>query len=146
MFFFGFYELEDINTHLGYEGSRAKKFLTKIVIKLTLGLNLPYENYPTVADDLPTRMNIYKRAIKKLAKPGLNHFFMHAAHAVSSNGEEIPDGKHHPPGIDDVVRQADLAVWSSQEMKQFLSDQNIFLINYTAPQGDSRFEAEESRN
>jgi len=129
--FFGFYELEGINEHLGYKGSAAKRWLTKIAVKLFIGFNLPYHDYKVVEKDVEVRMKIYQKAIKKMVKPGLNHFFMHAAHGTASDGQTIPDGKHHSEGVDDIVRQADLAIWSSEEMKQFLKDENIILINYS---------------
>lgn len=129
--FFGFYELSGINEPLGYKGNAVKKFFTKMVIKLFMGFDLPYHDFDIVNEDVAVRMKIYKRSIKKLVKPGLNHFFMHAAHATSSDGQTIPDGKHHNAGVDDIVRQADLAIWSSEEMKQFLEKENIILINYS---------------
>ncbi|MEZ5004042.1 MAG: ChbG/HpnK family deacetylase [Chitinophagales bacterium] len=128
--FFGFYELEDINRHMGYEGSAIRKLAVKLVLKLVLGLDLPYTNYTDVAEDVPVRMKVYKQAIKKLVKPGLNHFFIHVAEPDANNDQSIPDGKHHAAGVDDIVRQGDLEVWTSEEMKQFLADQNIVLINY----------------
>lgn len=124
--FFGFYELSGINEHMGYEGSAIKKYFVRSALKWFMGLKLPYEDHPTVEEDYPDRMEVCQQAIKKLVRPGLNHFFMHAA-----LGDSIPDGKHHAAGVDDIVRQSDLAVWTSDEMKQFLEDEKIVLINYS---------------
>jgi len=56
---------------------------------------------------------------------------MHAAHAVSKNGQELPSGLNHAVGLDKIVRLSDAHVWSSKEMKAFLKKENIVLINYT---------------
>ncbi len=129
--FFGFYELEEMNSHLSYEGSFIKRWITGRVVKIVFGLDLPYKNYDKVADDLNVRMEIYKQAISNVAKPGLNHFFMHAAAPKAANGSSIPVGKNHEPGEDKIVRMSDSEVWSSDEMKYFLEKQGIELVNYT---------------
>jgi hypothetical protein len=56
---------------------------------------------------------------------------MHAAVAESVSGDRIPSGMNHPSGVDEIVRLSDSAVWSSDEMAQFLEDQGIKLINYS---------------
>jgi len=91
---------------------------------------LPYVNQKLVLDDVKVRMEMYKQAVVKVAKPGLNHFFMHAATEHEQDGIKIPEGKNHAPGTDKVVRLADSHVWSSHEMKQHLLDNDIMLINY----------------
>jgi len=129
--FFGFYELEEMNSHLSYQGSAIQKFITAWVVKNTFGFILPYENQKLVLDDVTVRMEMYKTAVVNVAKPGLNHFFMHAAAEHEQDGIKIPEGKNHAAGTDKVVRLADSYVWSSDEMKQHLSDNNIILINYS---------------
>ncbi len=128
--FFGFYELEEINSHLSYEGNFFKRWITALVVKLKFGFQLPYKNEVEVEEDVKIRMEIYKQAILNVAKPGLNHFFMHASVDKAGNGSMIPRGKNHDPGEDRIVRLGDTAVWSSEEMRSFLKENNIVLINY----------------
>ncbi len=126
---FGFYELEEINSHMDYKGNSFKKWVTAQAVSFAFGFNLPYLNSYDSIQDFKTRLDINKKAIKSLVKPGLNHFYMHAAHEHHSD-ENIPDGKNHPPGVDKIVREGDLAVWTSPEMKAFLKKENILIINY----------------
>ncbi len=128
---FGFYELAELNSHLSYEGSGIRRLVTALAVKSIWGFELPYQNLPTVEDDVPVRMAVYKQAILSLVKPGLNHFYMHAASAESAEGLRIPQGKIHPPGADAIVRLADSEVWSSDEMRRFLEEHDVKLINYT---------------
>ena len=125
---FGFYELAELNSHLSYEGSAIKRWVTALAVESIWGFELPYQNFPTVEEDAPVRIEIYKHALRNLAKPGLTHFYMHAA---AADGRKIPRGKNHGPGVDAIVRLADSKVWSSDEMRTFLDEQNITLINYT---------------
>ena len=129
--FFGFYELEDINRHLSYEGSFIQQGLTRGFVKALFGLTLPYHNTENLEEDIEVRMEINKQAIMNLIEPGLNHFYMHVAVPVAENGLAIPDGLNHKPGLDKVVRLGDMAVWTSEEMKQFLVEEDVKLINYT---------------
>lgn len=129
--FFGFYELEDINRHLSYEGSFIKRGVSRWFVKALFGLTLPYHNSESLEEDFKVRMEINKQAIMNLIKPGLNHFYMHLDVPVAENGLSIPDGLNHKPGLDKVVRLGDMAVWTSEEMKQFLKKEDVKLINYT---------------
>jgi hypothetical protein len=128
---FGFYELEEINSHLGYKGSFIEKFIVAWVAKNAFGLELPYKNKTLQADDIQTRMDINQQVLLSIAKPGLNHVYMHAAHETQSDGMKIPSGKNHGAGLDKIVRLGDSAVWSSQEMKDFLVEHKFQLINYS---------------
>ncbi len=56
---------------------------------------------------------------------------MHAAVKQSADGLRIPNGRNHPVGVDEIVRLGHAAVWSSDEMRKFLKQQNIEVINYT---------------
>ena len=127
--FFGFYELEEMNSHLSYQGSWIQKAATAWVVKNVFGFELPYENKKLVLHDIKDRMAIYKLAIKNVAKPGLNHIFIHAA-AEHDDGFQIPSGMNHDMGVDKVVRLGDSHVWSNDDMKQFLQDEGVILINY----------------
>jgi len=129
--FFGFYELEEMNSHMSYKGSSLKKWMTALIVNFVFNFKIPYTNKSSVEDDIPVRMDIIKTAVAKIVKPGLNHFYMHAAHAVSKNGQELPSGLNHAVGLDKIVRLSDAHVWSSKEMKAFLKKENIVLINYT---------------
>jgi len=129
--FFGFYELEEMNSHMSYEGSSLKKWMTALIVNFVFNFKIPYTNKSTVLDDIPVRTEIIKSAVAKIVKPGLNHFYMHAAHAKSLGGYEVPSGFNHGLGLDKIVRLADAHVWSSKEMKVFLESENIVLINYT---------------
>jgi predicted glycoside hydrolase/deacetylase ChbG (UPF0249 family) len=129
--FFGFYELAELNSHLSYEGPAIQRWITALVVKQVFGFALPYRNYDSVGEDLEARGEIVRQAILNIVKPGLNHFYMHAAVAESVSGDRIPSGMNHPSGVDEIVRLSDSAVWSSDEMAQFLEDQGIKLINYS---------------
>jgi predicted glycoside hydrolase/deacetylase ChbG (UPF0249 family) len=129
--FFGFYELSELNSHLSYQGSAFNRWITALTVKMVFGFDLPYQNHSTVSDDVKVRMAINKAAIASLVSPGLNHFYMHAAVAVSASGLKIPNGKNHAEGADKIVRLGDAVVWSSEEMRVFLRTENIQLINYT---------------
>ncbi len=127
--FFGFYELEEMNSHLSYEGSFIKKAITAWVVRNVFGFELPYENKKLVIDDANHRMSVYKLAIQNVIKPGLNHIFIHTAQE-REDGELIPVGLNHERNVDKVVRLADSSVWNSNEMKAFLKTENVILINY----------------
>jgi hypothetical protein len=129
--FFGFYELEEMNSHMSYKGSSLKKWMTALVVNFVFNFKIPYINKNSVPDDIPIRMEIIKSAVAKIVKPGLNHFYMHAAQECSSKGYKIPSGHNHALGLDKIVRLADAHVWSSKEMKAFLKKENIVLINYS---------------
>ena len=126
--FFGFYELEEMNSHLGYEGPAIQKGITAWVVHSLFELELPYVNQVDVSSDVPIRMAIYQKTLKNLAKPGLNHFFMHAA--MEEPGGPIPSGLNHAEGVDRIVRLGDTAVWSSPQMTAFLHKQGFELVNY----------------
>ena len=128
--FFGCYELAELNEHLSYEGSSIKKWITATVVKKVFGFNLPYQNYDTVDEDIAVRMEIYKEAITNLVQPGLNHIFMHAAIAEEVDSFPIPKVQERVEGLDEIIRKADFKIWSSDEMKHFLEEQEIILINY----------------
>ncbi len=81
--------------------------------------------------NFPVRMSIVKAFLKGFIKPGLNHFYMHTSTSVSSDGQTIPQVFPHKPGEDLIVRLGDTAVWSSDEMKTFLKEQKIEVVNYT---------------
>ncbi len=128
---FGFYELEEINSHLGYEGSAAQRWITAVVVKSVFGFELPYKNHPSVEEDVPVRLEILKHALANIVKPGLNHFYMHAASEEEGKKSVIPRGMNHDEGVDALVRLSDASVWSSEEIRAFLESQKIELINYT---------------
>jgi hypothetical protein len=126
---FGFYELEEMNSYFSYEGSSVQRAIIAWVVRRVFGFELPYKNRQLVLNDVKDRMSIYKLAIQNVARPGLNHIFMHAAQE-RHNGVPIPSGLNHKARVDKVVRLSDSAVWSSDEMKAFLKAENIVLINY----------------
>ena len=126
--FFGFYELEEMNSHLGYEGPAIQKGMTAWVVHSLFELELPYLNQAEVSSDVPIRMDIYQKTLKNLTKPGLNHFFMHAASEPSS--APIPSGLNHAEGVDRIVRIGDTKVWSSPQMTAFLQSEGFELVNY----------------
>lgn len=127
--FFGFYQLEEMNSHLSYKGNTIMKWLTAWVVKMAFDFNLPYENQATVKQDVAIRMGIYKTALRNITQPGLNHFFMHAAHE-HSDGHKIPFSVNHKNKLSDVIRLSDTQVWRSDEMQQFLIEQDFKLVNY----------------
>jgi hypothetical protein len=127
---FGFYELAELNRYFSYEGFAIKKMLVAWVIKNAFGFKLPYKNEAVLSEDIPIRMHIYQQALVTVAKPGLNHFYMHAASEYPGDGFVIPHGKNHQPGVDKIVRMGDSAVWASETMKQFLKDNDFILVNY----------------
>ena len=127
---FGFYELAELNHYFSYEGFAIKKMLVAWVIKNAFGFKLPYKNEAVLSEDIPIRMHIYQQALLTVAKPGLNHFYMHAASEHPGDGFVIPHGKNHQPGVDKIVRMCDSAVWASETMKQFLKDNDFILVNY----------------
>jgi predicted glycoside hydrolase/deacetylase ChbG (UPF0249 family) len=129
--FFGFYELEEINSYFGYQGSFIKKLAVAWFIKHAYGFDLPYKNSQLSAIDVKVRMQIYQHALLNIAKPGLNHIYMHAANEHIADGINIPSGKNHNTGIDKIVRTGDSAVWASDEMKAFLIANQFKLINYS---------------
>lgn len=129
--FFGFYELEEMNSHMSYKGSSLKKWMTAFVVNFIFNFKIPYTNKNSVPEDIPVRMDIIKSAVATIVKPGLNHFYMHAAQENSLEGHKIPSGHNHALGLDKIVRLADAHVWSSKEMKAFLKKENIVLINYS---------------
>jgi hypothetical protein len=129
--FFGFYELEEINNYFSYRETDAWRYLTAWFVKNTFGFELPYENKNLLADDIRIRSHIYQQALLNIAKPGLNHFYMHAAIEHPSDGHNIPYGTNHAEGVDKTARSGDSAVWSSNEMKVFLTSNEFKLINYT---------------
>ena len=128
--FFGFYELEEMNAHMSYKGSKLKKWITALVVNFAFAFDIPYENKLNVSEDVPVRIEILKSALKKIVKPGLNHFYMHAASEEHTNEIKIPNGFNHKTGLDRIVRLADAEVWSSDEMKSFLENEKIVIINY----------------
>lgn len=129
--FFGFYELEEMNSHLSYEGNFFKRWVTALVVKSKFGFQLPYANEVETEKDVKIRMEIYKQAILNVVQPGLNHIYIHASVEKATNGDTIPRGKNHDPGEDRIVRLGDTVVWSSQEMREFLKANNIVMINYS---------------
>jgi hypothetical protein len=56
---------------------------------------LPYKNQPTHEAGIPIRMAILKVALTRVTRPGLNHFYMHAAAERNTPEGKIPEGRHH---------------------------------------------------
>jgi hypothetical protein len=129
--FFGFYELEEINSYFGYQGSSIRKLAVAWFIKHAYGFELPYENSQSHEIDVKVRMQIYQQALLNIAQPGLNHIYMHAANEHIADGIKIPSGKNHGKGIDKIVRTGDSTVWASEKMKAFLIANQFKLINYS---------------
>jgi hypothetical protein len=127
---FGFYELEEINTHLSYSGSIVKKWLTQKIARLLFDFDLPYKNHNNVTQDSAVRLQIAQSAIRNILKPGLNHIYMHAAKDPALNQSPIPSTANHPEGIDRIVRLSDTNIWNSLEIRDLLDKENIQLINY----------------
>jgi predicted glycoside hydrolase/deacetylase ChbG (UPF0249 family) len=127
--FYGFYELDELNPYLGYQGSIIQRWMTAKVVKLLMGFDLPYLNYLSVEQDSQSRAALMKQTITNFVKPGLNHIFMHAAKPVE--GQDIPKVYDREAGLDKVIRLSDLAVWTSLDMKEFLEENDITLINYS---------------
>jgi hypothetical protein len=128
--FFGFYELEEINSHFSYQGTIIEKTIVAWFTNKAFGFELPYENKELLADDINVRQHIYQQALLNITKPGLNHFYMHAASERLSDGISVPYGTNHAEGIDKMVRFGDSVVWRSEEMKTFLTANEFKLINY----------------
>lgn len=128
--FFGFYALEDMNSADAFQGSKLKKWLVARLVKWTVGFELPYENTLDRATDIPIRMSIYQHALRSLAKPGLNHIFVHVSKDGAAYEPPIPRGLHHDEGIDRIARLGDAAVWTSETMRSFLDKEGFVLINY----------------
>ena len=124
----GFYDVEELNSYLPLNGGSVQKKLTAMAIKMMLGFDLPYTNFPTHRQDLPVRMKITQNFIRRFIKPGLNHMYMHPA---TAGVYTIPSGFNHKPGEDKIVRLGDRAMWSSPYMKGFLKDEGIVIINYS---------------
>ena len=141
--FFGIYDLEAINRSLGYKGGAVKKFIVRQVVKLLFGFQLPYKNETVLEKDIKTRTEIYKQAIRGITRPGLNHFLIHATVERSSNGSTIPGGVLRTAEEIKIIRMGDKAVWSGEEMRKFLKDEGIILVNYQKLQ---RILAERRRN
>jgi hypothetical protein len=127
---FGFYELEEINTHLSYQGSIVKKWLTQKIARLLFDFDLPYKNHNNVTQDSELRLQIAQSAIRNILKPGLNHVYMHAAKDPALNQSPIPSTANHPEGIDRIVRLSDTNIWNSLEIRDLLDKGNIQPINY----------------
>lgn len=128
--FFGFYELEEINSHFSYQGNTFEKAIIAWFTNKAFGFELPYENKILLKDDIKVRTQIYQQALLNITKPGLNHFYMHAASERSTDGINVPYGTNHAEGIDKMVRFGDSEVWRSKEMKTFLAANKFKLINY----------------
>lgn len=127
--FFGFYELAEMNQLLGYEGPAPQRWTVAWFVRQSLGFQLPYQNDRQVKGDVAVRAQIVRAALSGVTKPGLNHFFMHAANE-DIIGQQIPAGLNHADWVDRVVRLGDSAVWSDPDLLAELERDGFILVNY----------------
>ena len=128
--FFGFYELEDINDGVGYQSRSIRGWIIAIVANLVFGLDVPYTNQSIHDRDLPMRLDLYLDALTGVTRPGLNHFFIHAALEDDVSGSVIPEGKNHAQGMDRIVRLGDTAVFSDPAILDHMKKNQLYIVNY----------------